>query len=380
MCGRAVAFLAVLLAAAACASPGSGAAARSWYAGDRDRARSQLEEQLADDEEGRALYLNELGVLALERRDLAEALRLFTEAGQIMGAFGGSGSDALGAIVGSEASKQWRGDPHERAMNSYYLGIVNYLLGVHDNALAGFKNAIFNDSGQGEDAYDCDFAPALFLEGLSYRQLADPDMAERSFAAARQLVPGCPALAQEPRGNVVVVVDVGRGPSKIAVGSNGEQTRFIADAASPAAIEVLADGALQGPTSKAGDLYFQATTRGGRDFDSILATKSAVKSGAQVAGIGALLIADDLPRKHQGGALLAGAALLLTSLAVDAKADTRHWTSLPNEVQLLRLELPPGTHEVEIRPSSGWRVAGPVTQTVIVPTQGDALVYQRVLR
>ena len=380
MSGRALALLALFFAVAACASPGTGAAARAWYSGDRGRAKGELEAQLADDEEGRALYLNELGVLALEQRDLAAALRLFTEAGQIMGAFGGSRSDALGAIVGSEASKQWRGDPYERAMNAYYLGIVNYLLGVHDNALAGFKNAIFNDSGQGDESYDCDFAPAFFLEGLCYRQLGDPDMAERSFAAARKLAPAGTALAAETRGNVVVVVDVGRGPQKVNVGSHGEQTRFVADASTPGVIEVLAGGAVVGTTSRAGDLYFQATTRGGRAFDSILDTKSAVKTGTQVAGMGALLIADDLPRKHQGGALLAGAALLLTSLAVDAKADTRCWNSLPNEVQLLRLELPPGTHEVEIRPSAGWRVAGPVTQTVTVPLQGDALVYQRVLR
>ncbi len=380
MRARVATSLVLLLGSAACASPGSASAGRAWYAGDRDRAKSQLESQIEDDAEGRALYLNELGVLALERRGLAEALRLFSEAAQIMGGFGGSGSDAVGAILGSEASKQWRGDPHERAMNSYYLGIVNLLLGVTDNALAGFKNAIFVDSGQGEEAYDCDFAPALFLEGFCYEQLSDPGMAERSYTSARNLVPQCAAMAASNQGNVVVVVDVGRGPTKINVGEHGEQTRFIADGSTPSAIDVLVDGASVGSAAKAGDVYFQATTRGGRDFDSVLNAKSAVKTGSKVAGVGALLVADDLPKKYQAGALVAGAALLLTSFAVRAEADTRHWTSLPNEVQLLRFELPPGSHEIEIRPSAGWRIAGPTTQVVVVPPQGDVLVYQRVLR
>lgn len=380
MRGRGLGALVLVAGLAACAAPGSEPAGRAWYSGDPTRARAVLDEQLADDPEGKALYLNELGVLDLEQRDLDAALRRFGGAWQLMESLSGDGLDTVGAIVGSEASKQWRGDPYERAMNSYYLGIVYYLLGVHDNALASFKNAIFVDSSRGEDRFDCDFAPALFLEGIAYRQLGETEMASRSFAAARQSAPDCGALAPGNDGNVVVVVDVGQGPTKVNAGQSGEKTRFIAHADAPSSIEILVDGVAWGRPQRAGDVYFQATTRGGRSFDSILETKSAIKKGAEVAGVGALLLADDVKRKHQGAMLAAGAALLLTSFAVRAEADTRHWTSLPNEVQLFRGTLPPGVHRIEVRPATGWRVAGPVEQQIEVPPQGDVLVYQRVLR
>ncbi len=368
------------LGVAGCAAPGTDAAGRAFYAGELERTDAQLLAALDDDPDGRALYLDELGVVALARRDLRGALARFTEASQIMGAMTGTGLQEIGAIVGSEASKIWRGDPHERAMNSYYLGIVNFLLGVHDNALAGFKNAIFVDSGQGEEAYDCDFAPALFLEGIAYEELGELAVAERSLADARRLVPDCAALAESNHGNVIVVVDVGRGPTKVSAGEHGEATRFFRHADAQAEVLVLSDGGAIGQTTKAGDVYFQATTRGGREFDSVLAGKAIFKTGAQLAGIGALAVADDLPRKQQAGALITGAALLLASCAVRAEADTRHWTTLPHEVQLFRGSLAPGTHDVEIRPSGGWRVAGPVIEPVLVPEHGTVLVYQRVLR
>ena len=353
---------------------------RAWFAGDGAGARALLEERLAEDTEGRALYLNELGVLELERRDLAAAEQRFGDAWRLMESLAGDDLDAVGAIVGSEASKQWRGDPFERAMNSWYLGLVYWWRGVHDNALACFKNAIFVDSSRGDEQYDCDFAPALFLEGLAYRRLGESAMAERSLAAARELAPGCPALAAGNEGNVVVIVEVGRGPTKVAAGKHGELTRYVAHSEVPQAIELLADGQRFGTPSRAGDLHFQASTRGGRDFDSILATKSGIKTGTEVAGIGALLLADDVKEKHHGAMLAAGAALLLTSLAVRAEADTRHWTTLPHEVQLFRGSLPPGKHRFEVRPGSGWRVAGPAAEEIEVPATGEVLVYQRVLR
>jgi hypothetical protein len=375
-------WLSLVLAAgsAGCSAPNSGDAGRAWYAGDSGTARTLLEERLQQDPEGRALFLNELGVLELERRDLAAAERRFSEAWRLMESLAGDGLDAVGAIVGAEGSKQWRGDPYERAMNSWYLGLVYWMRGVHDNALACFKNAVFVDSSRGEDRYDCDFAPALFLEGLAYRQLGESAMADRSMAAARELAPGCPALASGNDGNVIVIVEVGRGPTKVAAGEHGEKLRFVAHDEVPASVAVLVDGQPFGSLSRAGDVHFQASTRGGRDFDSILAAKSGIKKGTEVAGIGALLLADDVKRKHQGAVLAAGAALLLTSLAVRAEADTRHWTTLPHEVQLFRGTLPPGKHRFEVRPGSGWRFAGPAYEELEVPATGDLLVYQRILR
>jgi tetratricopeptide (TPR) repeat protein len=375
-----VSSIAVLLVApAACASSGTLAAGREYYAGRADEAERNLEERLEKDADNRALLLDELGVIALDRRDLDVAYRRFLEASQIMGSFTETGAKEIGAIVGAEASKIWHGDAHEQAMNSYYLGIVSLLKGDDGNGLAGFKNAILVDSGQADEKYDCDFAPALFLEGVAYERVGDANMAQQDFTKAAELAPECVAVRPDTKGSLVVVVDVGRGPTKYATGPHGSRTRFHDHPESPAEIDVVVDGKKVGSTQLAGDVYFQATTRGGRTMDAILAGKAAYKSGAAAVGIGALAVAHDLPKREGNAALLGGAALLLSSLAVNAEADTRHWTTLPARVQLFRADVPPGRHDVEIVPSSGWRVSGPRVQTVTVESSKDLLVYQRVL-
>jgi tetratricopeptide (TPR) repeat protein len=375
----AIAILAVTCAPPGCTTPNTTSAGNEYYAGRPDSAEHLLLAARDKDENARALYEDELGVIALDRRDLDAAYQHFLEANRIMEAFATTDAKELGAVLGTEASKIWRGDPYEKSMNNYYLGIVKLLRGGEDdNALAGFKNAIFLDSSR-EEQFDCDFAPAYFLEALCYELLGDSEMASRSYARARELAPECTAAAESNHGNLVVVVDVGRGPTKVNAGQHGEATRFVDHPEIPAAIDVLVDGEKIGAAQTAGDVYFQASTRGGRAFDYVLRGKAAYKTGAQMAGIGTLLVADDLADKYQTAAVITGIALLLSSFTVDARADTRHWTTLPARVQLLRASLAPGRHEIEIVPSSGWRVAGPRVQEVTIDAHGDRVVYQRVL-
>src|SRR5262245_42320520 len=204
MIRRVLALAALPLLAVACAQHDTRAAGHAYYAGQRDEAHRQLAELLDSDADGRALYLNELGVLDLDEGRLEEAYRRFNEAGRIMGAFEGANLKEVGAIVGEESSKIWRGDPYEKSMNSYYLGVIELLLGVNDNAGAGFKNAIFNDSSNVGEQYECDFAPAWFLEGYAMGRLGDSATATHDFEKARTLAPDCPALAEGSGGNLLV--------------------------------------------------------------------------------------------------------------------------------------------------------------------------------
>jgi len=367
-----------LCAPVACSAPGTGEAGRHYYAGRPAAAEQLLLDRSARDPDARALFANELGILALDRRDLDAAYQRFLEADRIMNAFAATDAKEIGAIVGAESSKVWRGDPYEKAMNSYYLGIVSLLRGDGGNALAGFKNAVFVDSSRDEQ-YDCDFAPAWFLEAFAHERMGDATMAARGRARAAELAPACPATAADNLGNLVVVVDVGRGPTKANAGAHGEATRFLDHPAAPAVVDVRVDGRSIGSAAEAGNVHFQATSRGGRVFDRVLRGKAIYKSGARAAGIGALLMADDVPDKFRSATMIGGLALLLSSFTVSAEADTRHWTSLPARVQLFRGSLAPGEHEIEIVPSDGWRVAGPRVERVSIPERGAAFVYQRIL-
>jgi tetratricopeptide (TPR) repeat protein len=378
MIRRVLALAAPPLLAAACAQHDTRAAGHAYYAGQPGEARRQLSDLLDSDSEGRALYLNELGVIDLDEGRLEDAYREFNEAGRIMGAFEGANLKEVGAIVGEESSKIWRGDPYEKSMNSYYLGVIELLRGVNDNAYAGFKNAIFNDSSNAGEQYECDFAPAWFLEGYAMARLGDSATATNDFEKARALAPDCPALAAGSAGNLLVIVDVGRGPTKIAVGHHGEATRFLDHPERADHVTIVADGKAVGATRKAGDVYFQASTRGGRAFDAVLKGKAIYKSAAAAAGVTTLLLADEMKEKYQTGAVAVGIGLLLSSFLVSSTADTRHWTTLPAEVQLFRGKLTPGTHEIEVVPSAG-RMAGSGRWKIEIPATGDVVVYARTI-
>ena len=67
-----------------------------------------------------------------------------------MGNWSTSGSETFAAIVGSESSKTWKGDPYEKAMNAYYTGLLFYIRGEPDNARASFKKGILADGESGD--------------------------------------------------------------------------------------------------------------------------------------------------------------------------------------------------------------------------------------
>lgn len=378
MIPRELALAALPLLAVACAAHDTRAAGHAYYSGQREEARRQLNDLLDSDSDGRALFLNELGMIDLEEGKLDDAYRKFNEAGQIMGAFEGANMQEVGAIVGEEASKIWRGDPYEKSMNSYYLGVIELMRNVNDNARAGFKNAIFNDSSNAGEQYQCDFAPAWFLEGFASARTGDADTEKQDYEKAHELAPDCPALAAGHAGNLLVIADVGRGPTKIAVGAHGEATRFMDHPERADHVAIVVDGKPFGATRKAGDVYFQASTRGGRAFDAVLKGKAIYKSAAAAAGVTTLVMADSMAEKYQKGAVAVGIGLLLSSLLVSSTADTRHWTTLPAEVQLFRGTLTPGRHEIEVVPSSG-RVAGNGRWAVEMPAKGDLVIWARTI-
>ena len=113
-----------------------------------DAARREI---TAGDVENRALVLNVLGECELLQGNVDGAWRHFGEAARIMGNWQVSGSEEFAAVVGSEGSKTWRGDPYEKAMNAFYLGLCYLWRGEPDNARASFKKGILADGESGDE-------------------------------------------------------------------------------------------------------------------------------------------------------------------------------------------------------------------------------------
>ncbi|MFO0981854.1 MAG: hypothetical protein U1E76_08955 [Planctomycetota bacterium] len=378
MSARTKALLAACVAAAllaACAAPSSREAVIAFYAGQLDRAEQILQADIAEDDASQALFLCEDSSVLLARGDYEQALQTLLRAGGIMESFGGSAGREAVAVAGEEGHKQWKGEPYERMMNAYYIGLVSYLLGDEDNARAGFKDALFQDAGSHDQKYESDFGAALYLEGRLESRRGNRDDALRSFAEARVGSQNSALLADPDHlGNLLIVIDVGKGPQKVESGLQGSRLAYFDGGGHSSGVPVHVDGAAM-KTALIGDVFFQATTRGAREVEKILHGKAVAKEIGEAGGVGLLFAGLFGERGSHGGRTLAaaGAGLLAASQLLRPGADTRHWGSLPREIHMCAVDLAPGTHELTI----DLPVAGRVREAIAIEPGKERVLYYR---
>ena len=255
-------------------------------------------------------------------------------------------------MFSAEAKKNFIGEPYERAMAYYYRGILYWMEGEPDNARACFRSAAFEDSDAVDKTYAADYVLLDYLDGLASAKLGG-DGADAFKRAAE-----CAKLSSPPpynaKANVLFFVDYGAAPMKYAVGQYAEKLMFRTQETPIRGVQVQIDG----KTFKLrpwDDLFFQATTRGGRVMDQILANKAGFKRTSDVAGtagiIGGAVMTqnDDREVKMAGLAVLAvGLFSKIASAATTPEADIRTWDNLPHFLTFAGLDLPAGEYQATV--------------------------------
>lgn len=338
--------------------------------------------------ENQALLFNVLAQCELLQGDVDAAWQHFGAAARIMGNWQTSGGEEFAAIVGSESSKGYTGDPYEKAMNAYYLGMCYLLKGEPDNARAAFKKGILADGESGDEKYQADFTLLFWLAGRMSRAMGIPADAEDFFKEAQKADAfalshgsrgdqGNPLLTNPNAGNLVVVAELGMGPEKFAAGNEGELARFRPRWSAAHRAQVWIDGQLRGPTWMLTDVDYQARTRGGSEMEGIRQGKAVFKSVSRAAGIGALyLAAGDSSSAGARDKALVGAGLLVLSALTATRADTRHWPTLPSTVQAAAFDVPPGEHTLRIDfLSASGQILSDLTQTCTVQVPANSESY-----
>ncbi len=245
-----------------------------------------------------------------------------------------------------EDAKTFLGEPYERAMAYFYRGLLYWEQGELDNARACFRSAQVEDSDANGQTYSGDYILMDYLDGLaSYRIDGTGDDAfQRARESATLMVP-------EPYdrvGNVLLFVEYGRAPEKYATGSYREELRF-RDGGSQAVEVIVRSGAASVHLGALDDLAYQATTRGGRVMDHILANKAVFKGASDAVGdaalVSGLILAQNKNTQGAGlGLAAAGLVSKLISGATTPEADTRTWDNLPKFLSFGSFRLPPGVH------------------------------------
>jgi len=310
----------------------------------------------------------------------------------------GQGGGVAAAYFFTERQKHWMGDPYERAFNSWYLGMLYYMAGLHEDAMAAFRNAIFVDTGDIEAGeYAADWVPALLMRLRCFMMRGDEDGVRIMMEEIQRLPeepanfdPNTPWLNLEAQydANTLIWVELGRGPFFTAEGHHGSTRVINQGEYRERYAEIWINGQSMGTAYRVGDTFFQAITRGGRVMDDILEGKAIAKTASIATGAVAMHVGRMLATHGSGGTrtagaitMAAGAAVLIGGLLMRADADTRGNDLLPGETHLLMAKLDPGKYAVEVRFfGDGGNELTSMRQTgipLIVPKQGDATLLLR---
>lgn len=283
-----------------------------------------------------------------------------------------------------ESTKRFRGEPYERVMAYFYRGILYWMDGEPDNARACFRSAQFQDADAEDGKYQSDYALLDYLEGYASVKLGG-DGAD-ALRRARSVARLGPLPDYDPKANVLVFFEMGRGPTKFAGGEYGEQLHIRPGTSAAAAVRLAVAGQSVRATP-ADDLSFQATTRGGRQMDYVLANKAVFKGTTDSFGTAAILSGAVLAGAGGGrhsaadevgaGLLVAGLISKMVSAATTPSADTRAWDNLPNLVGFTALRVPAGEQKLtaEFVDAAGRTVLTRDVAFTVVPGARDTVLF-----
>ena len=282
-----------------------------------------------------------------------------------------------------EARKSFIGEPYERAMAYFYRGVIYWMDGELDNARACFRSAEFEDSDAENMEYAGDWVLPEYLDGLATTKLGN-DGAE-ALKRARANVKNTNLPDYNLKANVLFIVEFGPGPLKYATGEYGEELRIRARS-SPLVSARIKTGAIDLSVAPCDDVNFQATTRGGRVMDHVLANKAVFKGATSAAGDVALIgglttaaVSNDRTTQTVGlGIALAGLISKGISAATTPEADTRTWDNLPQFISFAAVQLPPGESSVTVEfLDAAGRADARLTKTlsVNIPADHDKVIF-----
>ena len=368
----------------------------AYFAGDYAAAMDELEPLTQKPDENFVVNNLRFGSAALAAYELDEAEAAFLRAYEVINSTGvNDGGRTLGAVLVDEKIKIWKGEPFERAMANFYLGLIYYMRQEYDNARGAFENALFKlrdytpqlDANSPE--VDSNFALATLMLAKSYQHLGRDDLAAANFASVREHHSRLAELADaelNARANLLLVVDFGYGPHKVTDFDGaivGFSPRPIDEGPIPPPL-VRVDGkpVSVGPAARPPvDLLALAQQRRWQSLDTLRTIKSAVGTGLIYGG--AIYGASSLDHRNDNRDenLLVAGAMIGTGLLLKAtsQADVRQWEMLPRTTFIMPLCVEPGARDVTVEfpdvpgLSQTWK-------NLPIPAQGEATYYFRMQR
>ena len=207
-------------------------------------------------------------------------------------------------------------------------------------------------------------------------------------------------VGQQRRDRVLAIADMGLSPIKYGEGAYGEYLTYAeSDPVPESGVNFVADGVVY-PAAFGEDIYWQATTRGGRQVEAILANKAQFKDVTAGVAIASLHLADfalevasweawddhhdddhdddddaDEALAWAAGFALVGIGSMLMSEATTPEADTRYWDNLPAHIDYTTMPLDAHPTAAAFHDASGSLLGTQSTRIHLDPKGHCGLVY-----
>lgn len=359
------AVLALSLASCA-AAPRNVQAVSAYYNYDFPSAREALrgDAELLNDEQ---VVLNNLrlGLAAMADGDVNESERALGRVFDLLSTAGLNRDRTTAAVWLHEGVRIWKGEPFEQAL-AYHAVATHYATrGDWENTRAAAANALFRLTDFGADrdrkltseelarreaqrpgyletgytAVDTNFALGFLMQGVG-ADLSGLD-AQAPFDAALRINPALAPLVGVLRRreyDTLLIVDYGKGPTKVAYGPDLALARFEPRMRSGNRLHVSLDGRALGSFAAACDVNAMAVDHRWNNLEDVRRAKSMIGDALLVGGTAAIAIGGHNDEKE---AQLAGVGAIIAGmlLKAGARADTRHMEFNPVETFLVPLSL-----------------------------------------
>jgi tetratricopeptide (TPR) repeat protein len=291
------------------------------------------------------LNLLQIGKSSLDKGNIEEAENAFDQAlSQIETVYSNNEeANRARSLWHEEGGKTFKGEPYERSMAYYYRGLVYLYKHEYDNARASFISGIMQDAFAEEEQNRSDFALLMFLAGWSAQKMGSPSLAKEAYDELKSFRPDF--VTPSSTDDMLIIGESGKSPRKLADGLGHYQLVYRRGKKIVEKRVSIKTDSNELDLYPMEDVFWQASSRGGRPVDKIIEGKASFKKTAQNFGSGLSNIANDAMILSGGlgstsgtnlsaAFSLVGVASMALSANTKPRADTRYWNNLPDLVHV----------------------------------------------
>ncbi len=269
---------------------------------------------------------------------------------------------------------EWGDEPEEDAFLRYLEGIIYESLGEQDSALISYRKAytVYKEKGGAQYPVAPDLIKKDLLRLLAWQGLwSEYKSYKKEFGMAGYKAP----KASKKFGDLVVILNNGLAPirSEKAIhifSSEVQQNLRIA-------FPVYDHPRQRLYTPRVSINNRQKTLETVEDIDALARySLEQAMPGIMARATARAVIKYNAQHSAQENGSLAGLLMTVTNIVTE-RADTRSWTTLPQEIQLQRVSLPVGEHllQIELLNAAG-NVVDVIEETVVIKPEQSSFVIK----